>query len=70
MQGCFDSEVVKVLRFYRSKNDELGLRLAALQADVARVPADVIDNEELTMEQRLASIDALHSRMQARADAT
>lgn len=56
-----------MLRFYRSKNDELGLRLKALQADVARVPADVIDNEELTTEQRLASIDALHTRMQARA---
>ena len=69
MQGCFDSEVVKVLRFYRAKNEELGLQLKSLQADVARLQPDVISNEELTSVQRLASIDVLHVRMQARAGA-
>lgn len=64
MQGAFDSEVVKVLAFYRVKTVELDSKLSELQADIAAIPAQAAQDDDVAVEEQLALISALHSRLQ------
>ena len=56
--------MVKVLAFYRLKTVELDSKLTELQADIAAIPAQAAQDDDVAVEEQLALISALHSRLQ------